>query len=214
MPRPCGWRCRCAGGHRRAGERAGRRAEPQPRGDDADRRFHRRAGRQGCREARRGARCSVSLAALLLAVVQAVLSVRVRANQLVVGIGFNILALGATTFLYREIFGGLSREQIPSFGALRAAGAVAIPFLGPALFSRPGSSTSAFAIGDRHLVADDAHAVRPGRARGRREPARRRPGGDERRRASASWPCSTPAPARGWPASSSRSRRSAPSPRG
>src|SRR3954470_3531568 len=44
--------------------------------------------------------------ALLLAVVQAVLSVRVRANQLVVGIGFNIFALGATTFLYREIFGG------------------------------------------------------------------------------------------------------------
>src|SRR3954463_5243260 len=41
-------------------------------------------------------------AALLLAVIQAVLSVRVRANQLVVGIGFNIFALGATTFLYRQ----------------------------------------------------------------------------------------------------------------
>ena len=55
------------------------------------------------------------LAALMMAVMQAILSVRVRANQLVVGIGFNILALGATTFLYRQIFGALSRDVIPSF---------------------------------------------------------------------------------------------------
>ena len=33
---------------------------------------------------------------------QAWLSVNLRANQLVVGIGFNILALGATTLLYRD----------------------------------------------------------------------------------------------------------------
>ena len=45
------------------------------------------------------------LSALAIAYLQAVLSVTLRANQLVVGIGFNILALGATTFLYREIFG-------------------------------------------------------------------------------------------------------------
>src|SRR5258708_30040466 len=41
------------------------------------------------------------LAALVLAAVQAFLSVQVEANQLVVGSGVKILALGATTFLYR-----------------------------------------------------------------------------------------------------------------
>jgi simple sugar transport system permease protein len=77
-------------------------------------------------------------AALLLALVQAWLSVRVRANQLVVGIGFNIFALGATTFLYRQIFGGLSREQIPSFSALEVPLLHRIPFVGPAVFTQAG----------------------------------------------------------------------------
>jgi simple sugar transport system permease protein len=84
-------------------------------------------------------------AALLLATVQAVLSVRVRANQLVVGIGFNIFALGATTFLYRQIFGGLSREQIPSFGKVSPL-LSRIPFLGPALFQQTGLVYVAFLV--------------------------------------------------------------------
>jgi ABC-type uncharacterized transport system permease subunit len=84
--------------------------------------------------------------ALALAVIQAVLSVRVRANQLVVGIGFNIFALGATTFLYRQIFGGLSREQIPSFGALEVPLFHRIPFLGPALFAQTGLVYVAFGL--------------------------------------------------------------------
>jgi ABC-type uncharacterized transport system permease subunit len=77
-------------------------------------------------------------AALVAAVAQAWLSVRVRANQLVVGIGFNILALGATTFLYREIFGGLSREVLPSFGVWQVPALSKLPFLGPALFGQTG----------------------------------------------------------------------------
>jgi simple sugar transport system permease protein len=85
-------------------------------------------------------------AALLLAVAQAWLSVRVRANQLVVGIGFNIFALGATTFLYRQIFGGLSREQIPSFGAAPLPLLSRIPFLGGALFAQAGLVYAAFAL--------------------------------------------------------------------
>jgi ABC-type uncharacterized transport system permease subunit len=78
------------------------------------------------------------MAALLMAVVQAVLSVRLRANQLVVGIGFNILALGSTTFLYREIFGALSREVIPSFKVWAVPGLARLPVLGPALFQQTG----------------------------------------------------------------------------
>jgi simple sugar transport system permease protein len=86
------------------------------------------------------------LAALVMAVVQAILSVRVRANQLVVGIGFNIFALGATTFLYRETFGGLSREVLPSFGTLELPLLSRIPFLGGALFSQAGLVYVAFAL--------------------------------------------------------------------
>jgi simple sugar transport system permease protein len=85
-------------------------------------------------------------AALLMAVAQAILSVRVRANQLVVGIGFNIFALGATTFLYREIFGGLSREVLPSFGVLEVPLLSRIPFLGGALFAQAGLVYVAFAL--------------------------------------------------------------------
>ncbi len=70
------------------------------------------------------------------AFVQAVLSVSLRANQLVVGIGFNILALGATTFLYRQIFGPLSRDTIPGLQRLHVPWLSDIPVLGPALFQQ------------------------------------------------------------------------------
>lgn len=92
-----------------------------------------------------GLACGV-LAALALATVQAILSVRVRANQLVVGIGMNILALGATTFAYREIFGGLARDVIPSFEAWAVPGLSALPFIGPALFQQTPLVYASFAI--------------------------------------------------------------------
>jgi simple sugar transport system permease protein len=75
---------------------------------------------------------------LVIGFVQAVLSVSLRANQLVVGIGFNILALGATTFLYREIFGPLSRDTIPGFAGLDFAWLAGIPIVGPALAQQTG----------------------------------------------------------------------------
>ncbi|MBX9798571.1 MAG: ABC transporter permease [Burkholderiaceae bacterium] len=78
------------------------------------------------------------MACLIVAFFQAILSVTLRANQLVVGIGFNILALGATTFLYREIFGPLSRDTIPGFAKLHIPGLSEIPVLGPALFQQTG----------------------------------------------------------------------------
>lgn len=76
------------------------------------------------------------MASLAFAYLQAVLSVTLRANQLVVGIGFNILALGATTFLYREIFGALSRDTIPGFGKVHLQWLNDIPILGPALLQQ------------------------------------------------------------------------------
>jgi simple sugar transport system permease protein len=53
------------------------------------------------------------VAVLPVALLQAWLSITLRANQIVTGIGINILALGATTLAYREIFGSRSREAIP-----------------------------------------------------------------------------------------------------
>ncbi|MGA8614288.1 MAG: ABC transporter permease [Xanthobacteraceae bacterium] len=73
---------------------------------------------------------------IIFSVVQALLSVRLRANQLVVGIGLNILALGATTFLNREIFGALSRDLVPGFGTLYISGLSALPVIGPSLFQQ------------------------------------------------------------------------------
>lgn len=78
------------------------------------------------------------LVATAIAAVQAVLSVTLRANQLVVGIGFNILALGTTTFLYREIFGPLSRDPIPGFAQLNLPWLSGIPVIGPALANQTG----------------------------------------------------------------------------
>jgi simple sugar transport system permease protein len=73
---------------------------------------------------------------IIFSVLQAFLSVRLRANQLVVGIGLNILALGATTFLNREIFGALSRDLVPGFGTLYIPGLSALPIIGPSLFQQ------------------------------------------------------------------------------
>lgn len=86
------------------------------------------------------------LCSLAFAYLQAILSVTLRANQLVVGIGFNILALGATTFLYREIFGPLSRDTIPGFGQVSIPVLSSIPVLGPALFQQTGLAYAAFAL--------------------------------------------------------------------
>jgi len=76
------------------------------------------------------------LAALPLALLQAWLSVDLRANQLVVGIGFNILALGATTLLYRLIFGALSNEAIPGMSAIDAGALADMPLVGRLLFAQ------------------------------------------------------------------------------
>ena len=46
------------------------------------------------------------------------LSITLRANQIVTGIGINILVLGGTTLAYREIFGARSRAADPRPGAL------------------------------------------------------------------------------------------------
>ena len=109
---------------RRAGQRARRRAEHEPRRHDADGAFVRRDGLAG-----RPASPLIGLALRRCwprcrsALLQAWLSVTLRANQIVSGIGINILALGATTLAYREIFGSRSRVEIPGLRKLESAAA-------------------------------------------------------------------------------------------
>lgn len=84
-----------------------------------------------------GVLCGI-VSVLPVALLQAFLSVTLRANQLVVGIGINLIALGATTLTYRETFGALSRVTLPGFSPLNLAGLSNLPFLGPVLFNYTG----------------------------------------------------------------------------
>jgi general nucleoside transport system permease protein len=76
------------------------------------------------------------VAVIPVALIQAFLSNTLRANQIVTGIGINILVLGATTLAYREIIGGRSRDLIPGFSRWKPPLLGDIPVLGPALFEQ------------------------------------------------------------------------------
>ncbi len=61
------------------------------------------------------------VAVIPVALLQAFLSNSLRANQVVTGIGINILALGGTTLAYREIFGERVERPDPRIPALEPA---------------------------------------------------------------------------------------------
>lgn len=74
------------------------------------------------------------LAVLPVALLQAWLSITLRANQIVTGIGINILVLGATTVAYREILGRHSRTEIPGLAKWAPPGLGDIAVFGDAVF--------------------------------------------------------------------------------
>jgi simple sugar transport system permease protein len=71
-----------------------------------------------------------------VALLQAALSNSLRANQIVSGIGINILVLGATTLAYREIFGARSRAEIPGLSKITPPILGDIPVIGHAVFEQ------------------------------------------------------------------------------
>jgi len=74
------------------------------------------------------------LCVLPVAWLQAFLSITLRANQIVTGIGINILVLGATTLGYRAIFGSRSRAEIPGLNKWAPPGLADLPVLGEHVF--------------------------------------------------------------------------------
>lgn len=76
------------------------------------------------------------VAVVPVALLQAFLSVTLRANQVVTGIGINILVLGATTLAYRELFGGRSRAAVPGFDKWQPPLLADLPLFGDALFTQ------------------------------------------------------------------------------
>src|SRR5207245_5746476 len=73
------------------------------------------------------------LAGLLLAALMALLSVQLRADQIVVGVGLNILALGVTNFAFRQFLGG-TQTLIPRFDPVSLPVISSIPVVGDAVF--------------------------------------------------------------------------------
>lgn len=70
-------------------------------------------------------------AVLPITALQALLTNTLRANQIVTGIGINILVLGLTTLGYRALFGARSRETIAGFDAWPIPGLSVLPVIGP-----------------------------------------------------------------------------------
>lgn len=74
------------------------------------------------------------IAVIPVALLQAFLSNTLRANQIVTGIGINILVLGATTIASRQIFGERSRSIIPGLAKWAPPPFGDIPVFGEEVF--------------------------------------------------------------------------------
>ncbi|SNS49777.1 ABC transporter permease [Rhodococcoides kyotonense] len=76
------------------------------------------------------------LAATMFGVAQAALSVRFRADQIVIGIASNALALGLTTFFSRILLSDGKGQSVPGFRSVDIPLLSDIPVIGPALFGQ------------------------------------------------------------------------------
>ncbi|MCT1354109.1 MULTISPECIES: ABC transporter permease [Gordonia] len=75
-------------------------------------------------------------AGLLFGVMNAVLSVRCRADQIVIGVAANALALGLTTFGARILLADGKGNNVPAFDDVRIPVLSDLPVVGPALFGQ------------------------------------------------------------------------------
>lgn len=76
------------------------------------------------------------LAGVIFGVAQALLSIRFRADQIVVGVAANALALGLTTFGARILLDGGRGQNVPAFTDVRIPVLSELPIIGPAVFGQ------------------------------------------------------------------------------
>jgi ABC-type uncharacterized transport system permease subunit len=86
------------------------------------------------------------VAGVIAALIVAVLCVRFRADQIVVGVGLNLLVLGVTTFLFREVFAHQAEVHLDRPTPLRIPLLSDIPVIGPVLFRQTFMGYLAFAL--------------------------------------------------------------------
>jgi general nucleoside transport system permease protein len=72
-----------------------------------------------------------------LGAVHAAAAVSFGANQIVVGLAINLMALGATTYLNRVLIRAQEILRVPAFEPVALPGLSQLPVLGPALFRQP-----------------------------------------------------------------------------
>ncbi|OUC75862.1 ABC transporter permease [Gordonia lacunae] len=75
-------------------------------------------------------------AGLAFGVMNALLSVRCRADQIVIGVAANALALGLTTFGARILLGDGKGNNVPAFDDIHISVVSDLPVIGPALFGQ------------------------------------------------------------------------------
>lgn len=85
-------------------------------------------------------------AGAVVAAIMALLAIQGRADQIVVGVGLNLLALGVTTFAFREVFSGQAEVHLDRLPVAPIPGLSRIPVLGPALFRQTIMVYAAFLL--------------------------------------------------------------------
>ena len=75
-------------------------------------------------------------AGVLAALVVALLCVRLRSDQIVVGVGLNLLALGVTTFTFREVFSAQQEVRLDYPRPVAISVLSELPVIGPAVFEQ------------------------------------------------------------------------------
>jgi simple sugar transport system permease protein len=74
------------------------------------------------------------LAGIALALLHGLLVISNRADQIVSGIAINLLALGATSMLYRKLSSSIGQQRVTGFDPLPIPVLEDLPFIGPILF--------------------------------------------------------------------------------
>ncbi len=86
-------------------------------------------------------------AGILISLPHGVISINLGGDQIVSGVSLNLVALGLTTFLFRQMFGITDQPQVVGFEPLDIPVLSQIPVLGPSLFSQSIIAYLAVAIG-------------------------------------------------------------------